>query len=220
VNPIDDLGSQFDEAFQEVQQLHTLRFVWRSLLAMLQSQDEIQHNALVNSWLATCYSRRLAIGIRRQAEGHDDRATVSSVLRRLGEHGASITRELCGFPETLGDRDLWLRYAESATKPLDPATAAGELEKLTLARTAARKWVNKRVGHLDPSGGQISVKFGELNAGIDGLRDAVKFMFPLFNKGSLLNNMTPIVPPSWLQMFAVPWYVPEKFPPVDTSELG
>src|SRR6266498_103280 len=86
---------------------------------------------------------------------------------------------------------------------------------------AARKWVNKRVAHLDPNAPKDRVTFDDLENGMNGLRKALTFVFPLFNRGSTLATVTPSTPASWMQTFSEPWYVPESgFVPVTAFDLG
>jgi hypothetical protein len=216
--------AQWGDAYDEVLQLHTLRYVWKNLLAMLQARGpELDHSSLVNNWLVTCYTRTLAVGIRRQTESKESRATIGSLLRRIQDHATLFTRESCGFgpvkPHT-ADRDSWLRYADSAASPLRADRLAKVQAELQTDKEAAIRWVNKRVAHLDPSHRDLQLIFEDLERALTGLRNAMMFLFPLFNEGAISAYATPEYGLQWMEMFAKPWYVPGTMQPVDAISLG
>ena len=221
---LDRYRADWAEAYEEVTQLHMLRYVWRNLLAMLQGSSDVEHNVLDNNWLVTCYTRTLAVGIRRQTEsGGRPRATIGDLLRRIPRDAALFTRERCAFsPIEPHDahRDPWPRYADSATDPLDADRLAPAAESLRADAAAARRWVNKRVAHLDRGHPSVRPTFGDLESALAGLRDAMMFLHPLFNHGAVLATATPWCDLQWLRMFEKPWYVPGAVKPVDSSTLG
>ena len=88
---IDAYRQDFETAIEEVHQLHLLRYVWKNIFAMLESKPDLEHHWLVNNYLATTYTRTLAIGIRRQSDTSESRATIGSLLRRVGAHVEDFT---------------------------------------------------------------------------------------------------------------------------------
>jgi hypothetical protein len=220
---LDRYRAEWDEAYQEVRQLHVLRYVWKNLVAMLQARGpDLEHNTLVNNWLTTCYSRTLAVGIRRQTDPNGP-ATIGSLLRRIQKDASLFTRESCAFDlvdPCDAHRDAWLRYANSPADPLSADRLAGIEEELRADATAARKWVDKRVAHLAPGHSEVRPTFGDLEEALAGLRDAMKFLYPLFNRGANLANATPTCGLEWMGMFSKPWYVSDTMRPVDAFSLG
>jgi hypothetical protein len=83
---IADLRGDLTIALEEVAQLHLMRYVWKNMLAMFESRPDLPHNSLVNNYVLVTYTRTLAIGIRRQCQASDSRATIGSVLRRVAAH--------------------------------------------------------------------------------------------------------------------------------------
>jgi hypothetical protein len=219
------LQADHDITFHEVAQLHTYRLIWKNLLALLQSRPDLPHDALVNNWLVTSYTRTLAVGIRRQCETRGNRATIGSVLRHVQENPQLFTRGSCGFPALKHEdrhSDPWIHaYADAPDEHLDPSRASTVATELSAAQEAASRWVNKKVAHLDPNAPEEGITFEDLEQGMSGLRDALKFLFPLFNQGSILWNVTPSTPRSWLHMFSQPWYVKDSdFAIIDAFDLG
>jgi len=200
--------------------LYLLRHVWRNLLAMLQSRPDLPHNSLVNNWLITCYGETMGVGIRRQAQVTGDRATIGSLLRRVGEDASSFTRSFCAIDDEQlpGRSDIWLRYAATLEEPLEPARITPISLELLEAEKATRHWVNNRIAHLDPSASEVRATFGDLERGLAGLRQGLMFLYPLFTRGSVLWQVTPHTDYLMFEMFKEPWYVPDAMQPVEASD--
>jgi hypothetical protein len=221
-----DLTSYRDDfatAYEEVTGLHMLRFVWKNVLMMVNSQPALPPHELVNYWLQVTYTRTLAVGIRRQAEATDIRPTIGSLLRRVKAHADQITREACEFPDELdgwsGGRDGWLHFAPSTADALDPGTAAKQLDALAAATNVAKRWVNTRVAHYDRAAVE-QMTFGDLEGALEGIRDATRYLFRLLNQGSYLSHITPSIPPGWLKSFSLPWWDPETMTMIPAETLG
>lgn len=199
--PIPDLVEDTTKALNEVHGLHTLWFVWKNLVAMLQSDPPgVQHYTLVNSYLSTTYVHTLAIGIRRQTDaGGPRRATVGNLLVRL--HSRAVRGEL------------------PADQPeLDLLTIDRQIAELGTAELAARRYVNQAIAHLD-SRREVSMTFGDLEQALAGLATASKYVWRAVH-GSHLASLTPWHDHDWTAMFAAPWFVPGRVALVDSWDLG
>jgi hypothetical protein len=198
--PIPDLVADTTKALNEVHGLHTLRFVWKNLLAMLQSQPPgVEHSTLVNSYLSTTYVHTLAIGIRRQTDAAGPRrATVGNLLVRL--HGRAVRGELPAEPE------------------LDLLNIDRQIAELGSAELAARRYVNQAIAHLD-SRRAASMTFADLERALAGLATASKYVWRAVH-GSHLASLTPLHDHGWTAMFAAPWLVSGRVTLVDSQDLG
>lgn len=199
--PIPDLVEDTTKALNEVHGLHTLRFVWKNLVAMLQSDPPgVQHYTLVNSYLSTIYVHTLAIGIRRQTDAAGPRrATIVNLLVRL--HGRAVRGEL------------------SADQPqVNLLTIDQQIAELSAAERAARRYVNQAIAHLD-SRRTASMTFGDLEQALAGLATASKYVWRAVH-GSHLAWLTPWHDHDWAAMFAAPWFVPGRTTLVDSRDLG
>jgi hypothetical protein len=216
--------AQFNQAYNDVTRLYLLRHVWRNLQAMLASRPDMHHDPLVYNWMNTCYAETIGVGIRRQAQVPDSkpnraRATIGSLLRRVEENAASFTRVSCGFdrPQLPGRPDQWLNFAPTVDGHLNPARVAPIRVNLAEAEATTRHWINRKIAHLDPRGYE-DVTFGDLERGLAGLHDGLMFLYPLFNPGSVLMQITPLAGYGMFEMFKEPWYVDGAMRPVDESD--
>lgn len=99
--------------------------------------------------MVTCYSRTLAIGIRRQAElkhqKGEPRPTIGNLLCRVEEHPEAFTRESLGFEDTDPFLDGWPALANASGEHADLAKVVEVKDKLIAAESTARDWVNARI---------------------------------------------------------------------------
>jgi hypothetical protein len=197
--------------------------MWKNLVAVLQAQQHDYHDSMVNNWFTTCYSETIAVGIRRQAEASGSKATIGSLLRRIQDQSGAFTAERCGFVgiETLeGRQHAWLKFAPSLKQSLDPARVAALRDELNDARDKTKKWVDKRIAHMDMQTDDLDVwaTFDDLEKGLRGLRSGVMFLYSLFHPNTVLWQITPTPPGDWFRMFERPWYVPGARTAVDASD--
>jgi hypothetical protein len=201
---MDVLRADFDVALNEVHGLHLLRYVWKNILAMLDSSPEIEPEWLVNYYLATIYTHTLAVGIRRECEADGPRPTIGDVLRRVRHNSGHFAAASCGFTGRDEGPGLWLRYAKTARGKLDPSRVDEQIAALTAVRADVKRYVDKRVAHRESDAREL-ISFTDLEAALDGLRTATQFLFGLFNAGSWLGMFTPDPPVGWYRPFEQAW---------------
>ena len=215
---------EFETAYKDVQGLHNVRFVWKNLLRMFESQPDLPAHELVNYWLATTYTRTLAVGIRRQCESGDTRPTIGSLLRRVKAHADTITRESCEFDAVAtdwsDDVDGWLHFADAVDKPLDVNRVQPLVDTLAAASAIATRWVNKRVAHFDRAESVDIPTFDELEDALLRLRQGVVFLWRLLNRGQFLVQVTPEFSAQWMEPFRHAWFDPDRMTMVTPRELG
>jgi len=210
--------ADFQVARDEIFQLYLLRHVWKNLQGMLGSRQDMYQDPLVHNWITTCYTRTLAVGIRRQTDRRRPRATIGSLLHRIEADAASFTRKSLGFGAADTGPSAWLKFADSDNDALDPTKVRAVISSLMDAELVARTWVNKRIAHLDPEPmDPPEVTFDDLERALRGLRQGTVFLHALFHQGGTLWQLTPIVNPRWLNMFLQSWFIEGKTMPIEPT---
>lgn len=214
----------YEEAKADVTTLFHQRHIWRNLLAMLGSNPEIQHHAVVNEWLARSYSQTLAVGVRRQSEYGERRPTIARLLHEIATHPGVLTfsryRDVEPGQPLASVQETWSRYA-AQDSGVDSTTVRADLGEIVSRCEPARRWVNQGIAHRgrDIIDSPLSISFDELHAGLDTLGATTKKYFALFHPGQVLYRVTPDTGLQWTEMFAVPWRS-DHFVPIPSDDLG
>jgi hypothetical protein len=163
----------------------TLKQVGEYLSAKRDSYDPI---ALLwfKEWLGSMWG--VAIPTRIRALG-DTRHKTKSLRRLLGKvegHPEVFTRERYVKLSSAGDpytrerasREFTARFGPG--EAIDPAGVHADIAALDLAVAEVKKFVDKRIAHLDPKWSEMSLTFAPVYAALDVVGDLVKKYSPLF----------------------------------------
>lgn len=115
----------------------------------------------------------------------------------------------------------WLGHASADRRQLDASEIETDREALDQGTKVARDWTNRGVTHRDKDTvtSPVSQAFADLNQCLDHLGAVVQRYYGLYNPGSTLYAVTPYLPQTWINMFAVSW-LSDDFQPVDPDSLG
>ena len=79
--------------YDDLMTLHHNRYIWKSMLAMLEQNPEAVFHSAVNEWLSRVYSTTQAVGIRRQAAIGSGEITLANVLKQIASSPRKVTLE-------------------------------------------------------------------------------------------------------------------------------
>jgi hypothetical protein len=217
----------YETAYKDVLTLLHNRHVWRNLIAMLAANPEVEQHTMINNWFTRCYSQTQAVGVRRQSEHEGRRPTLGALLREIESFPSIATR--VRYVSGLSDASLpnrengWRTFAPDDGPLADTDIVSADRQKLTVATTPVRDWVNKAVAHRDKdettTTAPIETSFASINGALDVLAELIRKYHMLFHPGAALWRVTPTTSPDWTEMFRKPWYS-EQFEPVDPWDLG
>jgi hypothetical protein len=145
---------------------------WRDYTAMVEANPLIQTPASFHGWLGDLYSTTQAVGIRRRAD-HDGRSvSLARLLFRMAEHPKVLSRDRFvreRLAEWREEADGWFDDVVGRGDSLDPAVPRRELQTLKQKVDPIRRYVNKRLAHLDQHRFQAFPTFADLDATLDHL---------------------------------------------------
>lgn len=196
------------------------RAVWTTVGRMLRENEAIEHHSVVVDWLGRVYSTTQAVGIRRQRDRRGKPASLGHLIDDIARHPHVLTRAR-HLDETMLGQDVesaagfWPRYAVPDGSHFDGRIAAGDLVRLDDACASVKKYVDKRVAHLDRDVVTTppTITYGDLHSAIDTLGGLLRRYMWLLRRVHLAVVGMP-VGWSWLSMFATPW-LPSGFTPPD-----
>lgn len=219
-----DWSAWFEDSYQDVMGLTFNRYIWRNLIAMLQSNPDVEHHSFVNGYLTRSYAQMQAVGVRRQWDRSERRPTVGRLLYEMQQHPEAATRDryVAGLEGDIRDPSRWRDFAPSDGGVIDVAVVKADADRLANETKDARDYVNKLVAHLgrDRKVGPIGSGdwFGDINRGIDVLGALIKKYWTLFHPGQMLATITPSTDLGWTRMFRTAW-LSEHYVPVE-ADLG
>ncbi len=213
----------FPLAFGNIQVLAHHRHVWKNVLHMLQTNQEISHSRTVNEWLTLQYTVTIAVGIRRQSQFRSKRRpTIARILHEIVENPRAAT--LARFGARAANPGLaaaaWDSLARGPVQALPTAQVQLDLDGLTRVAGPCGEWLDSVVTHFDMGvlTSTPTFRVDELNPALDELCRLAREYYSLFNPG-VSTNVTPELPLGWTSMFEVPWK-PSRFEEVGTDGLG
>jgi hypothetical protein len=220
---------RFDETEKGVLRLFHDRYIWKTVLAMLDANPSVGRGGFAEHWLGWCYTTTQLVSIRREC-GHDKESVgIGRSLGHLVGNPRIATRQWYEQQIRRRARPDWenwerahlnARFDEFAA-PGQPFIDArlvqhdlGELDALT---AKANTYTSKNLAHRDDISRAVStvpaVTWGQLDAAIDAIGRLHKKYYKLRHPGESLGSLTPLISPGWIQMFTVAWMPPGFAPP-------
>lgn len=216
---VDHYRKQYDKARDDLMHLFVLRYMWLNIVEMLKVRAGQHQDSLVRYWLETCYSRTIAVGIRRQAEGKGKRPTVGSLLSRVHLHAADFTELTCGFPAMpRREGDPWTGVYGQSGQHLDPQRVRALIDLIENNERRARDWVNSTIAHLDFKASVTIVTFADLDNALASLGEDAKFLYSLFYPDQSMPTLTPVTDLKWIETFTEAWYSVLTMQPIPESD--
>jgi hypothetical protein len=207
----------------DIMTLHHNRYIWKSLLAMLEQNPDAVFHSAVNGWLSRLYSTTQAVGIRRQAATGSGDITLANVLKQIASSPRKVTLEqFLALTPNLDAKVLtkqWEANWQSGGKNfMDSARVKADQVRLEEASAAVHHYVNKRIAHLDKVVNAPPLTYDDINGALDTLGDVFKRYYRLLT-GDQLAQLTPAMGRTWTQAFEFPWAT-QGFMPPDERDFG
>ncbi len=206
------------------------RYVWLSINEMWEeSAEQIQLNVIVQNWFTTLYVNTQCTGIRRECDPDTRTSSLERCLRRLLEsprladrarYEAAIRAKSDIDPRYVpGLLKDFADFALSATTNcLDQDRIEADLAALRVAAQTTRDYTNKIVAHREILGEKIDLPWVDLYRALNTVGTVLKRYYKLRHPGSILHNLTPDLPPGWVQPFRSAW-CPDGFHPWRPSHV-
>jgi hypothetical protein len=217
--------ARFGKTHNGVIRLFHDRAIWRTILAMLDANPKVARGGFGEYWLGSCYTDSLLIGIRRETGGDSGSIGLLRSLKALTSNPRMATRAWYVQQVRLGDHqgwDAWAladleagfnRYAASGEPFIDPALVWQDITALEAVITHVNAYTSKTIAHRDDDvrrgvSGAPPVTWAELDAALDAVGNMHRKYYRLCHPGESLGGLTPLISPSWIQMFGTAWMPP------------
>lgn len=195
--------------------MHANRAIWREIVEMLDSNEEIPHRFWIRNWITEHYGATQAMAVRRMVEARDDVISLGTLFEAIRRNPQVITRaryfEICKpdndyIAETTDSSfDQW---AGPGGDHLDPHRVQAKLVELQEMADGISYYVDKRIAHRDRQDPE-PFTFEELDAALDALGSALQELSLLLRCVSLV-RVEPYFQTPWQQAFMIPWAPPER----------
>jgi hypothetical protein len=226
--------SRFDDAYHDVQMMFHFRHIWKNLIAMLEQNTALSDTAIVKNWLIRTYVDTQCSAIRRLNDNDSRTASVRRCLWMLIADRLIVTRALfeqraTDFAASRNIEDMvrrgrgmgYVDFADESGDHLDAARIEQDLETLERATASVKTYTDQRVAHfshgVDVSA--LAITFGDLDEAIDRVGGLASKYYRLRHAGQRPMLITPLVQPSWLMAFQLPWWTSD-FKPIREDTLG
>lgn len=215
---------RFDETEKGVLRLFHDRYIWKTILAMLDANPSVARGGFGEHWLGWCYTTTQLVSIRRECDRDKNSVGIGRSLDHLAGNPRIATRQWYEQQIRLRARPDWepweiaqleARFDDFAGpgKPfIDPALVRRDIAGLAALIGKVNTYTTKNLAHRDDitrAASTVSaVTWGQLDAAIDAIGRLHKKYYKLRNPGESLGSLTPLVSPGWVQMFNAPWMLP------------
>jgi hypothetical protein len=191
------------------------RDIWTGLQEIVRENPGLPPSAFWEFQFET-YAEAQAIGVRRQADTHQDVASLAKLLSELEGDASRVTFEwwfdLWGEPrddhDRLVARSQWENHY-GAGERLDRDIPSADLEVLNEASSAVRTYVNENLAHSEARGPTAREPediptLDDIHSAIDVAGDLYRKYYGLFTAATMV-DLTPIIQHDWRAPFRVPW---------------
>jgi len=168
----------YDDVYQEMLTLFHTRWLWRTIIEMLQHSDAKQY-ATVQNYLLRTYVSTVCTAIRREADRDSRTTSLARCLQMLIDcpHFATRTRfnellDATTAPELAEERARrgFDQFASSGQEALDVSMIQRDLESLQNAAAPVKKYTDKVIAHRENTQGgtkRANVSFDQINDALD-----------------------------------------------------
>jgi hypothetical protein len=178
----------------EVQSLIHDRDVWRTISEIGASNPAVVANPFVMGHFNTLYYRRALVSVRAMVDPNPDSDSLLTLLIGIAAH-----------PADLETTDPGMQLA--GTDSIDPAKVLADIDQLKTAAATTKRYVNKRIAHIDRKGTPTVPTAPEIDAAVE-LTGELLHKYTLLLTGADL-RLEILVAFGWTSVFTVPWIDPE-----------
>jgi hypothetical protein len=183
------LGKVTDEVLSLIHD----RDVWRTISEIGVANPTVVANPFVMGHFNTLYYRRALVSVRAMVDPSPDSDSLLTLLTDIAAH-----------PGDLETTDPEMQLAGTAT--IDPAKVLADIDRLKTAGATTKRYVNKRIAHIDRSGAPTVPTAPEIDAAVKLIGELLQKYTLLLTGGDL--RLGVLVTFDWTSVFTVPWIDP------------
>jgi hypothetical protein len=183
------LGNITDEVLSLIHD----RDVWRTISEIGAANPTVAANPFVMGHFNTLYYRRALVSVRAMVDPNPDSDSLLTLLTDIAAH-----------PGDLETTDPEMQLA--GTDTIDPAKVLADIDRLKTAVATTKRYVNKRIAHIDRNGTPAVPAAPEIDAAVELIGELLQ-KYTLLLTGSDL-RIGILVAFDWTSVFTVPWIDP------------
>lgn len=187
------------------------RHIYNQVRKIVLANPDIRRPSDFHIWLVHNYFVATSVGIRRLTDADARSVSLTRLLHDIQRHSCALTRVsyVRPFPVWLkhaGSRQFD-RFAGPGNTSLDPRIPQDDLKRIETKEKRIRKFVNKRVAHLDRRNRRFRPqRFDELDSMITLLeRLFLKYKLLLTGISISSNTLLPTWAYDWKAILREPW---------------
>jgi hypothetical protein len=183
------LGNITDEVLSLIHD----RDVWRTISEIGAANPTVVANPFVMGHFNTLYYRRALVSVRAMVDPNPDSDSLLTLLTDIAAH-----------PGDLETTDPEMQLA--GTDTIDPAKVLADIDRLKTAAATTKRYVNKRIAHIDCNGTSTVPTAPEIDAAVELIGELLHKYTLLLTGADLRLGI--LVAFDWTSVFTVPWIDP------------
>jgi len=193
----------------ELTRLVISREIFTGVRDIVLPNPKIQNPSDFHDWLIHNYFATTSVAIRRLTDEDSRSVSLTRFLKDLEKHSAAVTRlsHVCRYPAWIKEagNTCFDHLAGRGRQSLDPAIPHGDLEQIRDAEKRIRRFVNKRIAHLDKRNRRFRPQqFNELDSVI-GVLERMFLKYKLLLTARDATTLVPTWTYEWRSIFREPW---------------
>ena len=185
----------------EAEDMVVRRMVWDELVEIIGDNPNIQKPSVFYEWLPVVYTHTQAISIRRMADQKATGPTLGKLIATIRENRTTAEAFAAADPLVFQDGSRMDKIVPNFDKDFD---------RLVDVTAPVKKYVDKRIAHLDADAARQILRFGDITKAIKVIEElTVNYYSFLFNKHLLVE---PVLAYPWQDIFTLPWIKPRQYP--------
>lgn len=185
--------SRLGNITDEVQSLIHDRDTWHTISEIGAANPTVVANPFVMGHFNTLYYRRALVSVRAMVDPNNDSDSLLTLLTDIAAH-----------PGDLEVTDSEMRLPSSDT--IDPDKVRADIERLKTVAATTKKYVDKRIAHIDSRGTPTVPTAPEIDAAVELIGELLHKYTLLLTGADLRLGI--LVAFDWTSVFTVPWINP------------
>ena len=183
------LGNITDEVLSLIHD----RDVWRTISEIGAANPTVAANPFVMGHFNTLYYRRALVSVRAMVDRNPDSDSLFTLLTDIAAHPGDL-------------KTFYPEMQLAGTDTIDPARVLADIDRLNAAAAATKRYVNKRIAHIDRNGNPTVPTAPEIDAAVELIGELLHKYTLLLTGADLRLGI--LVAFDWTSVFTVPWIDP------------
>jgi hypothetical protein len=180
------LGNITDEVLSLIHD----RDVWRTISEIGAANPTVVANPFVMGHFNTLYYRRALVSVRAMVDRNPDSDSLFTLLTDIAAHPGDL-------------KTIYPEMQLAGTDTIDPARVLADIDRLNAAAAATKRYVNKRIAHIDRNGNPTVPTAPEIDAAVELIGELLHKYTLLLTGADLRLGI--LVAFDWTSVFTVPW---------------